>query len=71
MKFCGASKGAVKNFKIVRKKINFFTSLFFNKIVIFQKITDVLKTEHIFLDSRSSSRRFDNLFICLGLIIKL
>ena len=43
MKFCCASNGAIKNLKIARKKINFFT-IFFNKIVIFPKITDFLKT---------------------------
>ena len=44
MKFCCASNGAIKNLKLARKKINFFTIFFFNKIVIFPKITDFLKT---------------------------
>ena len=43
MKFCCASNSAIKNVKIARKKINFFT-IVFNKIVIFPKITDFLKT---------------------------
>ena len=42
MKFCCASSGAIKNFKFARKKSTFL-SFFFNKIVIFPKITDVLK----------------------------
>ena len=46
MKLCCASNGAIKNFKIARKKkINFF---FLDKIVIFSKITDFLKTTYIF-----------------------
>ena len=40
MKFCCASNGAIKNLKIARKK----NQLFCNKIVIFPKITDFLKT---------------------------
>ena len=43
MKFCCASNGAIENFKIARKKSTFF-HFFKNKIVIFQKITDSLKT---------------------------
>ena len=39
MKFCCASNAAIKNFKIARKKFNFL-SFFFDKIVIFPKITD-------------------------------
>ena len=39
MKFCCASNGAIKNFKIARKKYTFL-QFFFNKIEIFPKITD-------------------------------
>ena len=39
MTFCCASNGAIKNLKITRKKSTFL-HLFFNKIVIFPKITD-------------------------------
>ena len=52
MKFCCASNGAIKNLKIARKKNQLFYHIFFNKINIFPKITDFLKTYHIFLDSR-------------------
>ena len=43
MKFCCASNGALKNLIIARKKLTFL-QFFFNKIVIFPKITDFLKT---------------------------
>ena len=43
MKFCCASNGAIKN-QSQEKKSTFFTIFFFNKIVIFPKITDFLKT---------------------------
>ena len=46
MKFCCASYGANKNLKIARKKNQLFCNFFFNKIVIFPKITDFLKTKH-------------------------
>ena len=43
MKFCCASNVAIKNLKIARKKINFFTfffqSLFSQKLQIFENIT--------------------------------
>ena len=71
MKFCCASNSAMNNLKIARKKINFFPNFFFNKLVIIPKIKDVLKTSHIFSDSRGSSRHFDYLLICLGLSINL
>ena len=70
MKFCCACNGAIKNLKSQEKKSTFF-HFFFNKILICPKITDFLKTSHIFSDSRVFSRNFDNLFICLDLIIKL
>ena len=70
MKFCCASNAATKNVKIARKKST-FSQIFFNKIVIFPKITDFLKKEHIFWDSKGSSRHFDYLLTGLGLIIKL
>ena len=43
MKFCCAFNGAIENFKIARKN-QLFLQFFFNKIVIFPKITDFLKT---------------------------
>ena len=43
MKFCCASNGAIKNFKIAKTN-QLFYNFFFNKIVIFPKITDLLKT---------------------------
>ena len=43
MKFCCASNGAIKNLKIAKKN-QLFYNLFFNKIVIFLKITDFLRT---------------------------
>ena len=43
MTFCCASNDAIKNLKIARKKYTFL-QFFFNKIVIFPKITDFLKT---------------------------
>ena len=45
MKFCCTSNGAIKNLKIARKK----TIFFFNKIVIFPKITDFWKHNIYFL----------------------
>ena len=44
MKFCCASNGAIKNLKIARKKNQLFYNFVFNKIIIFPKITDFLKT---------------------------
>ena len=68
MKFCCASNVAIKNLKIARKKKNFIFFLIINSY-FFQKSR--IKKKHIFLDSSGSSRHFDYLFICLGLIIKL
>ena len=68
MKFCCASNVAIKNLKIARKKSTFFQIFFFNKIVIFPKITDFFENITLFSDSRGSSRHFDYLFICLSLI---
>ena len=44
MKFCCTSNGAIKNLKIASKKNQLFYNFFFNKIVIFLKITEFLKT---------------------------
>ena len=72
MKFCCASKAAIKNVKIARKKINFFPKIFSKtKSSFFKKNTDILKTKSIFSNSGGSSRHFVYLFTCLGLIIKL
>ena len=68
MKFCCASNAAIKNVKIAGKKTNFFHKIFSTKSP-FKKNTDLKKT-HIFSDSGGSSRHFDYLFPCLGLIIK-
>ena len=40
LKFCCASIAAIKNVKIARKKINFFSKNIFYKISIFLKSTD-------------------------------
>ena len=71
MKFCCASNAAIKNVKIARKKINFFPKIFSTKSSFFKKNKKILKTKSIFSDPGDSSRHFDYLFACLGLIIKL
>ena len=38
MKFCCASNAAIKNVKIARKKINFFSKIFSTKSPFFKKI---------------------------------
>ena len=49
-----------------------FPQYIFNKIDIFQKVQIFReKKEDIFSNSGGSSRDFDYLFICLGLIVKL
>ena len=40
MKFCYASNAAIKNFKIARKKINFFPKIFLTKSPLFKKNTE-------------------------------
>ena len=37
MKLCCASNAAIKNVKIERKKLTFFSEFFFNKIAILKK----------------------------------
>ena len=65
IKICCASNVAIKNVKIARKKFELFSKHIFFKVQIFRKKQD------IFSDSGGSSRHFDYLFICLGLILKL
>ena len=53
-----------KNSKSQEQELTFFPNIF-NKMTIFPKSTDT------FSDSGGSSRHFDYLFTCLGLIVKL
>ena len=71
MKFCCASNAAIKNVKIARKKSTFFPKYFQQNRHFFKKNTDFQKTSGIFSDFGGSSRHFDYLLTCLGLIIKL
>ena len=59
-----------KILKSQEKKSTAFT-IFFQSNRNFPKNYRFFLKQHIFLDSRSSSRHFDYLFICLDLIIKL
>ena len=70
MKFCCASKAAIKMSKS-QEKNQIFSQNIFNKIAIFFKKYRFLETQGIFSDAGSSSRHFDYLFTCLGLKIKL
>ena len=70
MKFRCASNAAIKNVKIARKNNNFF-SKYFQQNRHLKKNTDFLENIRLFSDSGGSSRHFDYLFTCLGLIIKL
>ena len=67
MKFCCASNAAIKNVKIARKKIQ----KYFQQNRHFSKKIQIFRNKSVFSDSRGSSRHFDYLFTCLGLIIKL
>ena len=48
-----------------------FSQNIFNKIALFSKKYRLKKKKNIFSDSIRSSRHFDLLFTCLGLIVKL
>ena len=60
MKFRCASNAAIKNVKIARKKINFFSKIFSTKSPFFFKIL-IFRKQGLFSDSRGSSRHFDYL----------
>ena len=69
MKFCCASNAAFKNVKIERKAINFFPKIFLTNSPFFQKVHFFLEKVRYLFDSEGSSRHFDHLFSCFGLIV--
>ena len=54
-----------------QEKKSTFSQNIFLKIATFPKCTDLKKKRYISSDFRGSSRHFDYLFTCLGLIVKL
>ena len=53
-----------------QEKNQHYSKNIFNKIVIFSRSTDIFKQSDILSDSGGSSRHFDYLFNCLGVIVK-